>query len=198
MAASVENRSESTPNLLGRLGSNSTHFSEPALISSRPSHLNAAPSNELCAVSALRPRSNSSQTIQAFGCVPLTNRKSFCRTFAATTGKKGIIRDEQGNRLGERAPIPRDSFVVPSNRGLPSPSKMVSPGAGRGVGTSRSGGARSLLRGLRPLVPPPTTGNIGKNCGAGRACLRLVGRGSLTGAPGRTSTIFILNLRPTY
>jgi hypothetical protein len=33
--------------------------------------------------------SNSSQTIQAFGCAPLTNRKSFCRTFAATTGKKG-------------------------------------------------------------------------------------------------------------
>src|SRR5258707_12549676 len=33
--------------------------------------------------------SNSSQTIQAFGCAPLTNRKSFCRTFAATTGQKG-------------------------------------------------------------------------------------------------------------
>jgi hypothetical protein len=33
--------------------------------------------------------SNSSQTIQAFGCAPLTNRKSFCRTFAAITGKKG-------------------------------------------------------------------------------------------------------------
>jgi hypothetical protein len=77
---------------------------------------------------------NSSQTIQAFGCAPLTNRKSFCRTFAATTGKKEEFRDEEGSRLGERAPIPRDSFVAPSNRGLPSPSKLVSPGAGRGNG----------------------------------------------------------------
>src|SRR5258705_6055457 len=93
--------------------------------------------------------SNSSQTIRAFGCAPLTNRKSFCRTFAATTGKKGEFRDEEGSRLGERAPIPRDSFVAPSSRGLPSPSKLVSPGASRGMGTSRIGGARSLLQQLR-------------------------------------------------
>jgi hypothetical protein len=89
-------------------------------------------------------------------------------------GQKGDFRDEEGSRLGERAPIPCDSFVVPSNCGLPSPSKLVSPGAGRGMGTSRSGGARSLLRGLRQPDLRPTTGNIGKNCGAGRACLRLV------------------------
>src|ERR1700680_2999054 len=94
------------------------------------------------------------------------------------------------SRLGERAPIPRDSFVVPSNCGLPSPSKLFSPGAGRGMGTSRSGGARSLLRGLRQPDPRPTTGNIGKNCGAGRGCLRLVGRTYRSGS--------IPSIRPTY
>src|ERR1700680_1483609 len=120
--------------------------------------------------------SNSSQTIQAFGCAPLTNRQLFCRTFAATTGKKGSFREQEGSRLGERAPIPRDSFVVPSNRGLPSPSK-VSPGPGRGMGTSRSGGARSLLQGLRQPGLRPTPGSTGENCGVWRACLRLVGQG---------------------
>src|ERR1700680_1478183 len=91
-------------------------------------------------------------------------------------GQKGDFRDEEGSRLGERAPIPRDSFVVPSNCGLPSPSK-VSPGPGRGMGTSRSGGARSLLQGLRQPGLRPTPGSTGENCGVWRACLRLVGQG---------------------
>ncbi len=90
-------------------------------------------------------------------------------------GQKGIYGDEEGSRLGECAPIPRDSFVVPSNCGLPSPSKLVAPGASRGMGTSRSSRARSLLRGLRQPDTRPTTGNIGKNCGTGQACLRLAG-----------------------
>jgi len=138
--------------------------------------LNAAPAGELSRRLGFRPRSNHSQTIQAFGCAPLTNRKSFCRTFAATTGEREFS-DEEGSRLGERAPIPRDSFVVPSNRGPPSPSKLVSPGAGRGMGTSRSGGARSLLRGLRQPRLRPTRGSTGENWGVWRARLRLVGQG---------------------
>src|SRR5258706_9185859 len=107
---------------------------------------------------------NSSQTIQAFGCAPLTNRKSFCRTFAATTGKKGSSVDEEGSCLGERAAIPRDSFVAPSSRGLPSPSKLVSPGASRGMGTSHIVGARSLLQQLRQPDLRPTMGSTWENC----------------------------------
>src|ERR1700687_3523625 len=104
---------------------------------------------------------------------PLTNRKSFCRTLRGDHGQKGEFRDEEGSRLGERSPIPRDSFVAPSSRGLPSPSKLVSPGASRGMGTSRIGGARSSLQQLRQPDLRPTMGSTGENYRDWRTYLRL-------------------------
>jgi hypothetical protein len=125
--------------------------------------------------SCLRPKQQFANH-SSFRLCPANESKIVLPHVRDDYGQKGIYRDEEGSRLGERAPIPRGSFVVPSNCGLPSPSKLVAPGASRGMGTSRSSRARSLLRGLRQPDTRPTTGNIGKNCGAGQVCLRLVGR----------------------
>src|SRR5258705_6463872 len=114
--------------------------------------------------------SNSSQTIQAFGCAPANESKIVLPHVRGDHGQKGEFRDEEGSRLGERAAIPRDSFVAPSSRGLPSPSKLVSPGASRGMGTSRIGGARSLLQQLRQPDLRPTMGSTWENCRVWRAC----------------------------
>src|SRR5258707_8947803 len=108
--------------------------------------------------------SNSSQTIQAFGCAPANESKIVLPHVRGDHGQKGEFRDEEGSRLGERAPIPRDSFVAPSSRGLPSPSQLVSPGASRGQGTSRIGGDRSLLQQLRHPALRPTMGSTWENC----------------------------------
>jgi hypothetical protein len=63
--------------------------------------------------------SNSSQTIQAFGCAPLTNRKSFCRTFAATTGKKGSSGMKREAVLESRVPPEPDrSAALLSDSGI--------------------------------------------------------------------------------
>jgi hypothetical protein len=112
--------------------------------------------------------SNSSQTIQAFGCAPLTNRKLFCRTFAATTGKKG------------NSGMKREAVLenVRRYRAIASLHRQAAA-AGRGMGTSRIGGARSLLQQLRQPDLRPTMGSTGENCRVWRACLRLVAHESL-------------------
>jgi hypothetical protein len=125
--------------------------------------------------SCLRPKQQFANH-SSFRLCPANESKIVLPHVRDDYGQNGIYRDEEGSRLGECAPIPRGSFVVPSNGGLPSSSKLVAPGASRGMGTSRSSRARSLLRGLRQPDTRPTTGNIGKNCGAGQVCLRLVGR----------------------
>jgi hypothetical protein len=56
---------------------------------------------------------------------------------------------EQGSHPGKRAPISRDSFFVPSNRGLPPRSKKLSPESSQGMGASRADGTRILLYGRR-------------------------------------------------
>src|SRR6267378_7159897 len=50
-----------------------------------------------------------------------------------------------GNHLGKSAPISRNSFVVSSNRGVSTSSKVVSSGASRTVGPSRRGRTRRLF-----------------------------------------------------
>src|ERR1700737_3310240 len=89
--------------------------------------LNAAPAGALSRPLGFRPQQQFANH-SSFWLCPANESKIVLPHVRDDHGQKGEFRDEEGSRLGERAPIPRDSFVVPSNRGLPSPSKLVSLG----------------------------------------------------------------------
>src|SRR5258706_11541787 len=96
--------------------------------------------------------SNSSQTIQAFGCAPANESKIVLPHVRGDHGQKGEFRDEEGSRLGERAPIPRDSFVAPSSRGLPSPCPVGPRAMGKCLGRRGSPALDPRARSMRPAA----------------------------------------------
>ena len=85
----------------------------------------------------------------------LTNRKSFCRKFAATKST-GALRHERESRHGKCAPISRYRVIVPPNCSLPSSPMFFSPGPSKRRGERPSGRSRSVLWRL------PQIGSLGR------------------------------------
>lgn len=73
--------------------------------------------------------SNVLPTIWDFRRGPLTDRKQFCRKLALGKNGECHTHDRTG-RYGKRAPLPRHSFAVSPDRGVPAGTTVLTAYAG--------------------------------------------------------------------
>ena len=93
---------------------------------------------------------------------PLTNRKTFCRTFSLRDGLKEISGHEWVGSNGKRAPLSMDSRSLSANGCLSAVASLVAAGAGEGVGISRRERARGAFRQISARLHRPAV--VGRLC----------------------------------